>query len=63
MSERLPLIAGNWKMYKTLEEARALAREVRQGVGGRARPEVVLGPCPTRTMPRPSPTGFLRPSK
>ena len=44
MSERLPLIAGNWKMYKTLEEARALAREVRQGVGGRARPEVVLAP-------------------
>ena len=44
MSERLPLIAGNWKMYKTMAEARALAREIRLGTAGRARPEVVLAP-------------------
>jgi len=44
MSERLPLIAGNWKMHKTLAEAAALAREIRQGMPGLARPEVVLAP-------------------
>jgi triosephosphate isomerase len=44
MSERLPLIAGNWKMHKTMAEARALAREIRLGTAGRARPEVVLAP-------------------
>ena len=31
MSKRRPLIAANWKMHKTLEEARTLAREVRRG--------------------------------
>jgi len=44
MSERLPLIAGNWKMHKTMAEARDLAREIRLGTAGRARPEVVLAP-------------------
>ena len=44
MSERLPLIAGNWKMHKTMAEARALAREIRLGTAGRTRPEVVLAP-------------------
>jgi triosephosphate isomerase len=44
MSERLPLIAGNWKMHKTLAEAAALAREIRQGMPGPTHPEVVLAP-------------------
>ncbi|MGQ9688857.1 MAG: triose-phosphate isomerase [Desulfobaccales bacterium] len=44
MSEIVPLIAGNWKMHKTLAEARALAQEIVQGVGGKTRPEVVLAP-------------------
>jgi triosephosphate isomerase len=44
MSERLPLIAGNWKMHKTMAEARALTREIRLGTAGRDRPEVVLAP-------------------
>jgi len=43
-SERLPLIAGNWKMHKTLEESGALAREIRRGVGEGTRVEVVLAP-------------------
>jgi triosephosphate isomerase len=30
---RRPLIAGNWKMYKTIPEAVALAREVAAGAG------------------------------
>jgi triosephosphate isomerase len=44
MPERLILIAGNWKMHKTLAEARDLAREIRRGLGGKTRPEVVLAP-------------------
>ena len=30
--KRKPIIAGNWKMHKTLDEALALARGVREGV-------------------------------
>jgi|UniRef100_A0A7V6DR08 triosephosphate isomerase len=44
MSERTKMIAGNWKMHKTLAEARALAREIVQGVGKEPRTEVVLAP-------------------
>lgn len=44
MSERTPLITGNWKMHKTLGEARGLARELRQGVSPGRRAEVALGP-------------------
>jgi len=44
MSERRRLIAANWKMHKTLEEARTLAREVRLGLPPGARAEVVLAP-------------------
>jgi len=44
MSELIPMIAGNWKMHKTLTEARELAREIVQGVGRQTRVEVVLAP-------------------
>jgi len=44
MSERTPVMAGNWKMHKTLAEARELAREIVRGVGPQTRAEVVLGP-------------------
>jgi triosephosphate isomerase len=44
MSERRPFIAGNWKMHKTLAEARALARDIRQGVGPGRRAEVAVAP-------------------
>ncbi|MDD2902257.1 MAG: triose-phosphate isomerase [Syntrophales bacterium] len=44
MPERTPLIAGNWKMYKTQGEARALAREIRQGVPAGVRAEVMVAP-------------------
>ncbi len=44
MPDRLPLIAGNWKMHKTLEQARALAREIRQGLAAGLQVEVVLAP-------------------
>jgi triosephosphate isomerase len=39
---RRPLIAGNWKMYKTVAEAKALAEEVRRGVSGE--PDVLVAP-------------------
>src|SRR4030042_3309217 len=43
-SKLIPLIAGNWKMHKTLAEGRALAREVLQGLAGDLKVEVVLSP-------------------
>ena len=42
--ERLPLIAGNWKMHKTRTEARELARQIRRGLEPGRRVEVVLAP-------------------
>jgi triosephosphate isomerase (TIM) len=44
MPERQPFIAGNWKMHKTLAEARALARGIRQGVAPGRRAEVAVAP-------------------
>jgi triosephosphate isomerase len=45
MSELTKLVAGNWKMHKTLAEARALAREIVRGLGSFPSPvEVVLAP-------------------
>jgi triosephosphate isomerase len=44
MSKRRPLIAANWKMHKTLEEASALAREVRRGLAPGLQAEVALAP-------------------
>jgi len=41
---RTPIIAGNWKMNKTIGEARALAREIRVGAGEATHCEVVLAP-------------------
>jgi triosephosphate isomerase (TIM) len=39
---RRPLIAGNWKMFKTVAEASTVAAEVRQGAAGGA--EVLVAP-------------------
>jgi len=44
MSARRYLITANWKMHKTLEEARALAREVRRGLAPGLQAEVALAP-------------------
>jgi triosephosphate isomerase len=43
---RKPLIAGNWKMYKTSGEARALVEEIRRGAGGAAAQVLVCPPFP-----------------
>ncbi|OQX81400.1 MAG: triose-phosphate isomerase [Candidatus Omnitrophica bacterium 4484_70.1] len=44
------LIAGNWKMHKTNEEAKSLAQEIKQELGGFTQGEVVL--CPPFTALR-----------
>ena len=44
MSKRRYLIAANWKMHKTLTEARTLAREVRRGLTWGLKAEVALAP-------------------
>lgn len=44
---RTPIIAGNWKMHKTVAEAVALAQGIRDGVTGLEGVEVVL--CPPFT--------------
>ena len=47
-SQRKTIIAGNWKMNKTVEEARELASAVAEGLSGKGDlPEVVL--CPPFT--------------
>ena len=47
MPERQPFIAGNWKMHKTLAEARVLAAAIRDGVAPGRRAEVALAPAYT----------------
>ncbi|MCC7354295.1 MAG: triose-phosphate isomerase [Anaerolineae bacterium] len=42
---RTPIIAGNWKMNKTIAEATALAQELRAGLAGLAGVEKVLCPA------------------
>jgi triosephosphate isomerase len=44
---RRPLIAGNWKMHKSLAEARALAKGIVAALGNTQGPEVVI--CPPFT--------------
>jgi triosephosphate isomerase len=44
MTHRVPLIAGNWKMHKTVPEAVALARELRRALDGIREVEVMVLP-------------------
>lgn len=44
MPNRLPLIAGNWKMHKTGEEAAAAARQLKELVAGVSDVEVMIAP-------------------
>jgi triosephosphate isomerase (TIM) len=41
---RVPVIAGNWKMHKTLAEARDLSRAIRDGAAAANHCQVVLAP-------------------
>lgn len=51
MNERKPLIAGNWKMFKTGPEAVATARDLAQLVGGLSEVEVMIAPPFTALSP------------
>jgi triosephosphate isomerase len=44
MRQRKPLIAGNWKMYKTVDEAVTTARELVEGLGAAPGPDVMIAP-------------------
>ncbi len=44
---RKPLLAGNWKMYKTVSEARSLAQALRSKINGLSDREVLV--CPPAT--------------
>jgi triosephosphate isomerase len=41
---RTPVIAGNWKMHKTMEEARSLARAVKAGAAEVTSCQIVMAP-------------------
>jgi len=41
---RTPLIVGNWKMHKTISEARLLARAIRDGAADVSHCQIVLAP-------------------
>jgi triosephosphate isomerase len=45
MSDRRPIVAGNWKMNKTADESEVLAKDVVAAVGGIHNVDVVI--CPT----------------
>jgi triosephosphate isomerase len=45
MSERRPLIAGNWKMYKTSNEAAATASELAELVTGADHTDIMIAPA------------------
>jgi triosephosphate isomerase (TIM) len=51
MQARRPLIAGNWKMYKTCEEAVATARRLASLVPDSAPAEVMIAPTYTALFP------------
>lgn len=57
---RMPVIAGNWKMHKTVEEARNLVRAVSDGAAGVSHCQVVMAPpysalCPVAELIRDTP--------
>lgn len=47
MKLRKPIVAGNWKMHKSLDEAGALARDIRIDLGNCVEMDIVL--CPPFT--------------
>jgi len=44
MSNRIPLIAGNWKMYKTCPEAVAEAKKLVAAIGGLTDRQAMIAP-------------------
>ena len=50
MSNRKPLIAGNWKLHNTLAESQALAGAIAAHVGTGSSVDVVLAPVATAIL-------------
>src|ERR1035437_9368097 len=48
---RIPVIAGNWKMHKTVGEALSLVRSIKEGMGDISHCQVVLAPPFTALAP------------
>src|SRR5680860_1397839 len=44
MSRRRPVVAGNWKMHKTVSEAISFARDLAQEVSAEVEAEVIVSP-------------------
>lgn len=51
METRKPLIAGNWKMYKTAHEARSASARLRDLVGDLPQVDVMIAPAFTALVP------------
>ncbi len=44
MSKRIPLVAGNWKLHKTIAESRALARELKNRLAASRTAQIAVAP-------------------
>ena len=51
MSNRRPLIAGNWKMYKTCQEAVETAKKLKSLVDGVTATDIMIAPTYTALFP------------
>lgn len=51
MEQRRPLIAGNWKMYKTPDEAAETARQLAERVAGVTEVDIMIAPTYTALVP------------
>lgn len=48
---RRPIIAGNWKLHKTISEARDLVKQLKQGVADLNDREIIIAPVYTALAP------------
>lgn len=48
---RKPIIAGNWKLYKTIAEARELATKLKEGLADVSDREIIIAPVFTALAP------------
>ena len=48
---RKPIIAGNWKLYKTISEARELVTKLKEGLADVSDREVIIAPVFTALAP------------
>ncbi len=51
MTQRRPLIAGNWKMFKTWQEAKKTAEQLAERVAGKTDRDIMVAPQSTALVP------------